>query len=108
MMILKQQQESVATNTKSFFREFTINENVFGTEIDFEKSIFLKKKLDLLQNPDFIGKYVAVINGEVIDKDDDKHVLLKRVYEKKGYIPILIEKISDEVVEYATSPNFEL
>ena len=108
MMRLEQKQKSVTTSTKSFFREFAINEKIFGTKIDFEKSIFLKKKLELIQNQDFIGKYVAVMKGEVIDKDDNKHVLIKRVYENQGYVPILIEKISNEVIEYTTSPNFEL
>ncbi len=108
MMRLEQKQEPVATSTESFFKEFAINEKIFGTKIDFEKSIFLKKKSELLKNQDFIGKYVAVMRGEVVDKDDDKHVLIKRVYENHGYVPILIEKISNEVVEYTTSPNFEL
>jgi len=108
MMISEQNQESVTTYAESFFREFTISEHAFSTEIDFEKSIFLKKKLELIQNPDFIGKYVAVMKGDVVDKDDDKHVLLKRVYENYGYVPILIEKISDEVEEHTTSPIFEL
>ena len=107
MIILKQKQESVITDTKSLFREIVVSEQPFESEIDFEKSVFLKKKPELLQNPDFIGKYVAVIKGEIIDKDDDKHVLLKRVYEKQGYVPILIEKISEEELEYTTSPNFE-
>ncbi len=108
MMISEQKQESVITHAESFFREFILSEKVFGTEIDFEKSIFFKKKLKLLQNPDFIGKYVAVMKGEIVDKDDDKHILLKRVYEKHGYVPILIEKISDDEIEYTTSPNYEL
>lgn len=107
MMILEQKQESVATYTNSIFREFVISEKTFDAAIDFEKYIFLKKKLELLKNPDFIGKYVAVIKGEIIDKDDDSHVLLKRIYEKHGYVPVLIEKISDEELEYTTSPNFE-
>ena len=96
------------TNTNSFFKEFEIDKMTFGTELDFEKANFLKKKLELLQNPEFIGKYVAVIKGKVVDKDDDKFVLLNRIYKQYGYTSILIEKISTEIEECFTSPNFEL
>jgi hypothetical protein len=56
-------------------------------------------------NPNFKNKFVAVKNGSIVDYDSDERALLKRIYGKYGYIPILVEKISEEI-EYTTSPSF--
>ena len=70
-----------------------------------EKLLFKQKKKQLMKDPNFNGKFVAVINGSVVDSDSDESILMKRVYAKYGYQPILIEKIGEEPIATVYSPN---
>jgi len=55
-----------------------------------EKRAFEEMKDKLLRDPNFQGKYVAVVGGKVVDVGEDKIELAKRVYKKYGYIPMFI------------------
>ncbi len=75
-------------------------------KIKLEKLAFSNRKQELMNDPNFKGRYVAVLDEDVIDSDLDFQKLTKRVYKNFGYIPILIEKIDEEIV-YGTSPHLE-
>ncbi len=60
----------------------------------------------LVRDPDFVGKFVAVVGGTVVDSDADENILAWRVYGKYGYVPIYVEKIeSEEEVLEIPSPE---
>ena len=40
------------------------------------------------------GKYVAVLNGQVVDSDIDERALVQRVYQKFGYQPIYVQLVT--------------
>jgi len=40
------------------------------------------------------GKYVAVLNGQVVDSDIDERALVQRVYQKFGYKPIYVPLVT--------------
>lgn len=39
------------------------------------------------------GKWVAVYQGRVVDSDEEVEILLKRVREKFGYVPVYIQQV---------------
>lgn len=41
------------------------------------------------------GKYVAIRNGKMIDSDENKMTLIRRVYEESGYGPVYIHKVGE-------------
>ena len=75
----------------------SLSEQIF----EREKQAFGRLKVNLLNDPNYLNKFVAVVGGQVVDSDFDESVLAKRVYEKHGYIPIYIEKVEleEEVLE---------
>ena len=40
------------------------------------------------------GKYVAVLNGQVVDNDVDEGALVQRVYQKFGYQPVYVQWVT--------------
>lgn len=64
--------------------------------LEMEYKAFLGIKEKLLEDERYRGKWVAILHGELIDYDEDGSVLAKRVYEKHGYRPILIERIIEK------------
>ena len=42
----------------------------------------------------YAGKYVAVLNGQVVDNDIDERALVQRVYQKFGYQPIYVQLVT--------------
>jgi len=74
-------------------------------KIKLEKYSFVKEKEKLMGDPNYSGKFVAVIDGTVVDSDPNEITLSKRVYTTYGYIPILIQKIADERIAKVYSPR---
>ena len=71
-----------------------------------EKASFMRWREDLLGDPSYLNKFIAVVGGKVVDSDLDENVLAQRVYEKHGYIPIYIGKIElEEKVLEVPSPE---
>ncbi len=113
-----QSNNSITSLDESYYRDFDFDpkleieselqhqENIL--KIRFEKQSFAKKRQELMKDPDLKGKFVAVIDGTIIDSDTDELALTKRVYEKHGYIPVLIEKIAEEKVVTIYSPSIEI
>ena len=42
------------------------------------------------------GKYVAVVDGDLVDFDSDKAAMVMRVVRKYGYRPIYADRVSEE------------
>jgi Family of unknown function (DUF5678) len=40
------------------------------------------------------GKYVAILNGKVVDCDEDKRALAKRLYRQYGYQPMYVQFVT--------------
>jgi Tfp pilus assembly protein PilP len=62
--------------------------------IEEEREAFLKMRDELIRNPVYNGKYVAVFQGKVVGCDDEKEKLAETVYKKYGYVPIYIDKVA--------------
>ena len=61
-----------------------------------EKRAFEKLRPELLKDPNYKQKYVAIINGKVVDSDFDETALAIRVYQTHGYISLYAGKVTEE------------
>jgi len=52
------------------------------------------------------NKYVAILNKKIIGTGDNGPGLAIRMYKEHGYVPILVEKVDEDII-YTTSPNLE-
>jgi hypothetical protein len=57
-----------------------------------ERQAFWAMHAQLL--PMYEGKYVAVLNGQVVDSDVDERALVQRVYQKFGYQPMYVQLVT--------------
>ncbi|MHB8567871.1 MAG: DUF5678 domain-containing protein [Nitrososphaerales archaeon] len=93
------------------FSKLTNDKIDLTTEDRFEQeeSYFHKVKPKLLTDKTLVGKYVAIVGQKMVDSDKDESELVKRVYQKYGYIPAYIERLGKEeehIIEYS-SPEFQ-
>ncbi|MEM2904440.1 MAG: hypothetical protein QW057_07960 [Candidatus Bathyarchaeia archaeon] len=58
------------------------------------REAFLKALDGLVKDPRYRGKYVAFLERGVVDSDEEKARLARRVYAKHGYIPIYIDLVA--------------
>jgi len=71
-----------------------------------EIAAFERMKPELLNTHK--GKHVAILNGQLVDSDDDKRVLAKRVYAKYGNRTILMTEVREQPRVYRIdSPEVE-
>lgn len=61
-----------------------------------EKEAFLRIKSELLESERYLGEFVAIHEGQIVDHDRDNVALAQRVYSRYGYIPIYIDKVKRE------------
>ena len=61
--------------------------------LDREIATYERMKSDLLKTHK--GKFVAILNGELIDSDANKETLTERVYRKYGYRTMLIREVME-------------
>jgi hypothetical protein len=70
-----------------------------------EMKIYEDKKEECIEK--YEGKYIALLNGELLDSDVAISELSKRVYEKYGYIAILMQLVCRRSKPYRiSSPKF--
>lgn len=81
-------------------------------DVGEETSAFEKEKLafeklyeKLYADDSLRGKYVAVLNGRVVDFDYDKLKLVERTYKKYGYVPVLFGFVGHKRIFEAPSPE---
>jgi hypothetical protein len=74
--------------------------------LEIEKKFFEQKKEELLKQ--YEGKYIALVDGLVIDSDIDFSELAKRVYATYGYRAIFMTRvIRNEKSHKISSPKFK-
>jgi hypothetical protein len=73
-----------------------------------EREAFLLMREKLMSDQRFMGKYVAVLHGQIVDSDTNKAVLAKRVYETHGYVPIYITQVTDQPTKRLENPSPEI
>jgi hypothetical protein len=69
-----------------------------------EKQAFLNMRADLLSDANYRGKFVAVLNGEIVDYDENEAELARRCYKKHGYVPMYMTKVdrTERVLEMSS------
>ncbi|MDA4111358.1 MAG: DUF5678 domain-containing protein [Thaumarchaeota archaeon] len=87
-------------------RRIELSEEESRRAFETEKRAFEEMLPILLHDPKYQGKYVAVVNGKIVDFDSDKISMVMRVYRKHGHRPIYADKVSEEK-EYIEFPSPE-
>ena len=77
----------------------TSEDSVFDRDVQFYKEHFRQ----LL--PVYEGKYIALVNRQVVDSDPDFSRLAERVYSKFGYRDIFMPKVEEPRVLNMPSPR---
>ena len=67
-----------------------------NTTFEDEIKYFEDNLTEFLTHETLRGKYVAIFNQQIIDKGSDRIRLMKRVYAREGYKPILFKKVTRE------------
>lgn len=70
-------------------KEMLIVEQIF----ERNKNSFNRFKETLLYNKDYANKFIAIIDGKIVDSDYDRSELAERVYTDYGYVPLFIGKV---------------
>lgn len=77
------------------------------TKVDeFEKNIskYMQIEAELLQDPQYRGKYVVIHKGEIVDFGDNKQQLLKKAYDELGYVSLIVHKVGTRKVIHHYTP----
>jgi hypothetical protein len=94
----RKKNEAIAELLRDYVRQrsFTIDPQQleYTLRIEAERDAFLRIKDELLRDPNYAGKYVAVFQGTIAGCDEDKGRLLRSLYEKYGYVPIYIDQVA--------------
>lgn len=80
----------------------TLNDDPLQTE----RSHFESIRTDLMKDPELKDGYVAILDHEVIGHGSNGAELALKMYKEHGYVPILIEKVSEDI-KYTSSPLIE-
>lgn len=70
---------------------------IIGTETsEFtqNKMTFKKLKPELLKDPDYVGKYVAIVKNDIFDTGSSDTKLARKVYDECGYVPMFVGLVS--------------
>lgn len=73
--------------------------------LENERSVFLRMKDELLRSDEYREKYVAFHEGRLVDHDVDLKRLATRVYEKYGYVPIYMDKVTEKIRKFENSSH---
>lgn len=69
--------------------------------VDMEKRIFEENRASYLM--DYEGKYIALLNGVVLDSENSFSALAKKIYTKLGYRAIFITRVTKKEIKYRIS-----
>lgn len=61
--------------------------------LERERAVFERLRPELLKT--HAGKWVAIVDGELVDSDDDEEALVQRVYAQYGYRTMLVEEVRE-------------
>jgi len=108
MMSQVYEQQSATWGPDSRY-EYGVIEETSIIEVDpllSEEEYFLSVRSDLMKDPDLKDGYVAILNDKVIGHGPNGAELALKMYREHGYVPILIEKVSEDI-KYTSSPRIE-
>ena len=71
-------------------------DNEIMQQIYAEREAYLKLRSVLLADAKYAGRFVAILKGKAVDVDSDERELVRRVYEKYGYVAFYVEKVQGE------------
>jgi len=71
-------------------------EYISKVQFDKDYEIFRTLKPKLLMDPMYRGKWIAIVNGELIGPSDDDSELSKMINEKYGNVVAYIGRITEE------------
>jgi len=99
------QNYSVTSDYLSTFKERLIEliNDVSLEPLQQEREYFESKRHELKKDPKYEDQYVAILDNKIIGYGKNGAKLALKMYEEHGYVPILIEKVSEDI-EYTTSP----
>lgn len=63
---------------------------------DRNKNSFVKSKEKLLHEKAYVNKFVAIIDGKIVDSDYDRSALAERVYTEHGYVQLFIGQVTKQ------------
>lgn len=63
---------------------------------DRNKNSFVKFKEKLLHEKAYVNKFIAIIDGKIVDSDYDRSALAERVYTKRGYVQLFIGQVTKQ------------
>jgi hypothetical protein len=92
----------------------TVSTGAFGSSFFFgmpmspsgfenDRQTFLTMKGSLLQNAIYREKFVAILDGKIVDHGEDIGQVAKRVYKRFGYKPVYIDKVTAETETFENS-----
>src|SRR5262249_16851691 len=58
-----------------------------------ERLAFRRLLPQLLSQPEYLGKYVAIHDEKVVDSDESDMELVQRVHARVGYVPIHVARV---------------
>lgn len=62
--------------------------------VEEERDAFLRVRDELVKDPRYKGKYVAILQGAVVGCDEDRGRLVRSVYERYGYVPMYLDRVA--------------
>lgn len=68
--------------------------NPSDDKLDTERRAFQEMRESLMT--DYLGKYVAIHNGQIVGVGDDKLQVASRAYDDVGYVPIYVGHVTTE------------
>ena len=84
--------------------ELDIPKRESNAKFESERQAFWAQYHELLKH--YNGRYVAIHEGRVVDHDEDEQVLIRRVYQTLGYIPVYIQIVRPEGLPRYYMPTF--
>jgi len=84
-------QPSVIANSLAT-KSISASEQIF----EREKNSFAKLKETLLHDAVYVNKFIAIMDGKIVDSDYDRSALAERVYTKHGYVQLFIGKVTKQ------------
>jgi len=97
-------QNVYVTSSRYFEDKFLLSSIISNEPLGEEREYFKSIREELKKDPKHIDQYVAILKKEKIGFGSNGAELAIKMYKKYGYIPILIEKINEDVI-YTSSPR---
>ena len=104
-------EEQIHTTTSNQLSSYEVAEIELSSVINEdplhnERLYFESIRSDLLKDPEIKDDFVAILDNKVIGHGTNGADLAIEMYKEHGYVPILIEKVSEDIT-YTTSPRIE-